>query len=207
MSKSGKACVAACGIAVSVAGLQPAAAFEGCNGQYSAALLRPLPKPTVIALDLHDNSPVNVSLGQAFMSGIKAAGQKIDGPPSAKISVTYQILGEGNGGGGYSGGGLNSGGPNTGWSKWGNGGAAALQGGQTLALPDFPRYDMFTPQQPAQAATLVLRAEVHDIATGALDWVGSLQCTMRSTDNEQLAYQLGRLIGGSVGQRRDRQRI
>jgi hypothetical protein len=50
-----------------------------------------------------------------------------------------------------------------------------------------------------QSALLVFQVEARDARDNALDWVASVQCT----DNRALAYQLGYLIGGAIGKRRD----
>jgi hypothetical protein len=34
-------------------------------------------------------------------------------------------------------------------------------------------------------------------------WIATLQCTLQPVDNQQLAYQLGYLIGGAIGKRVD----
>jgi hypothetical protein len=54
-----------------------------------------------------------------------------------------------------------------------------------------------------QSALLVLRVEAHNAQDNTLAWVASVQCTMQGTDNQTLAYQLGYLIGGAIGKRRD----
>ena len=187
---------AAAGVALAAG---PVAAMDSCTGRYSAALFHPLAEPAVVALDLHDSSDVNAALGRSFMNGVREAGQAVSGAPTVKLSITYQIIGQG--GSNAGGGGLNQGGGQTDWSA--GGAAAALQGGQTPALPDFPRYDAFSPQQPVQSALLIVRVEAHDARDNALDWVASVQCTMQGTDNQTLAYQLGYLIGGAIGKRRD----
>jgi hypothetical protein len=198
----GGAAVIAVGAACVMLGVGPASAMESCTGKYSAAALHPLAEPVVVALDLHDSSDVNTALGQAFTKGMREAGQRVSGTPTVKLSLSYQVLGQG--GGDAGGGGLNQGGgAPTGWSNWSGGGAAALGGGQTLALPDFPRYGVFSPQQAVQSALLVLRVEARNTHDNTLDWVASVQCTMQGTDNQILAYQLGYLIGGVIGKRRD----
>jgi hypothetical protein len=198
----GGAAVIALGVAFTALGPGQASAMDTCTGKYSAALLHPVAEPAVVALDLHDSSDVNAALGQAFTNGMREAGRVVSGTPTVKLSLTYQILGQG--GGDAGGGGLNQGGgAQTGWSNWSGGGAAALQGGQSLALPDFPRNDAFSPQQAVQSALLVLRVEARNTRDNALDWVASLQCTMLGGDDQKLAYQLGFLIGGAFGKRRD----
>ena len=149
------------GTAFMMIGSLHAYAMQSCSGMYSATLLQPLTEPTVITLDLADSSVVPASLGQAFTSGMQAAGATVSGTPTVRLRLSYQVTGQGGGRGG--GGGLNTGGgPQTGWSNWSGCDAAALQGGQTLALPDIPNYDVFSP-------------------------AASLQCTMQGTDNTSLA--------------------
>ena len=170
---------------------------------YSAALLHPLTQPTVVALDLADSSVLTTSVGQAFANGMREAGVIMAGTPTVHLRLTYQVMGQNGGDGG--GGGLNTGGgPQTGWSSWSGGDAAALQGGQTLALPDIPNYDAFSPAQPVQSALLILRAEARNKDADAPDWVASVQCTMQGTDNQTLAYQLGYAIGGAIGKERNK---
>lgn len=182
-------------------GGNPASALESCIGKYSAALLHPVTVPAVVALDLHDSSDVNAALGKAFINGMHEAGQLVSGAPTVRLSLSYDVIGQGGGAGG--GGPNQGGGAATGWSNWSGGGAAALQGGQTLALPDFPRYGAFSPQQAVQSALLVLRVEARNTRDNSLDWVASVQCTMQGGDDQALAYQLGYLMGGAIGKRRD----
>jgi hypothetical protein len=198
----GVAVVVAIGAASAAIGIGQASAMDSCTGKYSAALLHPLAEPPVLALDLHDSSDVNAALGQAFTKGLREAGRVVTGTPTVKLSLSYQVIGQG--GANAGGAGLNQGGGGqTGWSSWSGGGAAALGGGQTLALPDFPRYGAFSPEQPVQSALLILRVEARNTRDNSLDWVASVQCTMRGNDNQILAYQLGYLIGGVIGKRRD----
>ena len=188
------------GLAVCIAG--PASAMDSCSGMYSATLLHPLTEPTIVALDLADSSDVSKNLGEAFTNGMQEAGTTVTGTPTVKLRLSYQILGQGGSGNG-GGGGLNQGGGGqTGWTSWSGGDAAALQGGQTAALPDIPNFDAFSPKQPVQSALLVVRFEARNVGADAPDWVASLQCTMQGTDNKTLAYQLGRLVGGAIGKQR-----
>lgn len=198
---SGKATLAAVfGLVMGI--VTPIQAMESCSGMYSATLLHPLAEPTVVALDLWDSSDISTQLGKAFTSGMREAGTTVAGTPTVKLRLSYQIIGQG-GGGNSAGGGLNQGGgPQTGWTSWSGGNAAALQGGQTAALPDIPNFDAFSPKQPVQSALLIVRFEARNVGTDAPDWVASLQCTLQGTDNKTLAYQLGRLIGGAIGKQR-----
>ena len=78
-----------------------------------------------------------------------------------------------------------------------------LQGGETAALPGIPSYDMFAPKQAVQSALLFMRAQLQPVGSNAPAWIATLQCTLQPADNQQLAYQLGYLIGGAIGKRID----
>ncbi|HLB99233.1 MAG TPA: hypothetical protein VJK90_16285 [Acetobacteraceae bacterium] len=78
-----------------------------------------------------------------------------------------------------------------------------MNGVYTAQLPDMPRYDLFTPQQAAQSALLILRVEANDPSTDTTDWIGSIQCTLLGNDNQTLAFQLEYRIGGTLGKRVD----
>ena len=189
-------------VAVFAAAGSPAYALESCTGQYSAALLRPLAQPPVVALDLSDSSGVAANLAASFSKGMQQAGVVMIGTPTIRLRLSYQIAGQE--GSTPPGSGLNQGGGgSTGWSTWSGGSAAALQGGQTMALPDFPNYDAFSPQQPVQSALLMFRVEARNVGVDAPNWVAWMQCTLQGADNQTLAYQLGYLIGGAFGKERE----
>jgi hypothetical protein len=176
-------------------------AMGTCSGNYSATLLHPLALPTVVNLDLSDNSTTTMQLGQAFTGGMKDAGVAVTGTPTVKLRVTYDVAGQGGSTPG------NATMPQTsnrqtGWSSWSGGQMAALQGGITLAMPDIPNYSMFKPQQRAQSALLMLRAVATNVGTDQPVWIGVLQCTVKTTDNLALARELGYLLGGALGHRK-----
>jgi len=176
-------------------------AMDSCTGQYSAALLQPLPVANVVALDLRDSSDTNVNLARAFTDGMRAAGQTMDGAATTKLTLIYQVMGQNESAGSDT---QAPGGVGSGWSDWAGDNAPWLKGGQSAALPDMPRYDMFSPRPAAQPALLMLRAQLRNAQTDQVDWVATLQCTPQGNDNRQLAYDLGRLIGGALGKRVER---
>jgi hypothetical protein len=180
----------------------PAAAMDTCNGQYSAAALSPLPTPTVISLDLSGSTITPPPLAQAFTQGIQDAGQRVGTPSNAILTLSWNVIGQGGGSG--TGGGNGIGSPYTGdnatnWSNWSGSNAAWLQGGETAALPGIPSYTMFSPKPAIQSALLVLRAQVRPTGAGVAAWIATLQCTIQTGDNSKLAYELGRLLGSSIG--------
>jgi hypothetical protein len=179
----------------------PARAMSACSGEYSTAVFQPLPVPTVVYLNLHESSDPNTVLASAFTNGMRDAGVETNGPATVSLRVTYQVLGQGPTGNPAAAAPIAIGNTDTGWgAQWGDS-QTWLDGGWNTSLPDLPRYDVFHPQQQAQPAVLVIRVEADNAQTGAIDWIGMVQCTVRGSNNQVLAYQLGRLIGGSFGKR------
>jgi hypothetical protein len=131
-------------------------AMDSCVGHYSAALLSALPVPTVVAVDVPDSTPTNPNLVQAFTRGMTEAGQNTSSTPTAKLALTYQVTGQGGGGG--NDGSDQPGGTAGGWSNM-----PGLQGGETAELPGIPSYDMFAPKQAVQSALLFMRAQLQPV--------------------------------------------
>jgi hypothetical protein len=184
-----------------------ALAMDTCSGEFSASPLRALPVPAVVGIDLADSSDTNTALAAAFTRGMGNAGTQVQGSQTVKLRLTWQILGQG---GSNPGSGNNPlvpmqpGAQGTGASIWSGNSQTFLSGGIDRALPDMPNYSAFAPGQSAQSGLLILRAEARDASGNTIYWIGSVQCTLKGGDNQMLAYQLGQLIGGSLGQRRDR---
>ena len=182
---------------VGIGQTMPAAAMESCIGQYSAAALSPLPTPALVSLDLSGSTITSPDLAQAFTRGMQEAGQQMQGPANAILTLSWSVTGQG--GTGNGGGGTFAGGNAAGWSNWSGSNAPWLQGGETAALPEIPSYTLFSPKPAVQSALLFLRAEVRPTGAGVAAWIATVQCTIQPVDNKQLAYQLGRLIGGAMG--------
>jgi hypothetical protein len=174
----------------------PAAAMESCIGQYSAAALSPLSTPVVVSLDLSGSTITSPNLAQAFTRGMQEAGQQMQGPSNAILTLSWSIAGQNSAG---NGGGTSTGGNAAGWGNWSGSNTPWLQGGETAALPGIPSYTMFSPKPAVQSAILFLRAQVRPTGASVAAWIATVQCTIQPVDNTQLAYQLGRLIGGAIG--------
>ncbi len=143
-----------------------------------------------------------MALAQAFTNGMHDAGLVVSGSPTVKLSLSAQVLGQG--GGSASDSALNpGGGVQSGLSTWSGGGAASLEGGQTMALPEFPSSSILSPQQPVQSALLILRVEARSTQDNTLSWVAVVQCTMQGTDDQMRAHEFGQLVGKSIGKRLD----
>ncbi len=188
-------------LSLTVALAAPAGAMNACTGQYSAAALSPLPIPTVISLDLSGSTVTSPELAQAFTRGMQEVGQQVGSPSNAVLTLSWSVSGQGgstnNGGNGA--GTPYAGGNAAGWGNSSGGNAAWLQGDETAALPGIPSYTMFSPRQAAQSALLFLRAQVRPSGAGVAAWIATLQCTMQPVENNELAYQLGRVIGSAMG--------
>jgi hypothetical protein len=129
-------------------------------------------------------------------------GQQVGSPSNAVLTLSWSVIGQGGGSGTGGGNGIGTpygGGNPTDWSNWSGSNAAWLQGGETAALPGIPSYTMFSPKPAAQAALLVMRAQVRPSGAGVAAWIATLQCTMQPVANSELAYQLGRLLGSAIG--------
>jgi len=205
-------------VVAAVGSLTPGAgwAMDSCAGQYAAALIRALPAPLVLGLDIADSTPMNVALAQSFTQGLKDAGQAVGEGANANafLTLSYRVSGlDGGGGGGGGGGGVNLGtgawvgGGNAGWAVPSEDNTAWLSGGQTAVMPGIPNTTIFTGRPSAQPATLFMRAEVRPSMNGSVNWVATIQCTIQGGDTQRLAYQLGQLIGGTVGRRVESQRM
>jgi hypothetical protein len=168
-------------------------AMGSCSGQYSAAALKPLPQPTVARVDLFDNSPRNVRLSQALMRGMNNAGMTTAGSGNVRLSVSYTL--SGGGGGGY-------GRERNSYDQWGAQSAwGGMSGGVSIEQPGMPR---FGPAPSAGPQTLYLRADLRDAASGLPLWIATIQCQVQTGNEQQLAYDIGTLIGQSAGKRVDR---
>jgi hypothetical protein len=128
---------------------------------------------------------------------MQEAGQQMQGPSNAILTLSWSIAGPS--GAGNGGGSTSTGGNAAGWSNWSGSNAPWLQGGETAALPGLPSYTLFSPKPAVQSAILFLRAQVRPTGASVAAWIATVQCTIQPVDNAQLAYQLGRLIGGAIG--------
>jgi hypothetical protein len=189
-------------VAVALLGMAACAggarALEACRGgEFSASPLRPLPSPAVIGVDVTDNSAENAGLAAAFSRGMSNAGAQVPAGGAATVAMrlSWQVLNPGGGGGGGNGGGQSGGG----------GGQGYMQGGIAREAPVIPDQGLISGRQAIQPGLLVFRAEARDPSGATIFWIGSVQCTLTNGETDKLLYQLGQLIGGAIGQRRDHQ--
>lgn len=186
MTKTYRLAGACAALAIMFAPL-PGRAMESCAGTYSATLLRPLPAPLVVGLLVRDDSPRNVDLAAQFNAGLQKAGVAVAGAANVQLTLTVTISGAGGGGDGVA----PMSDPDSSSSWW--------NGGVTQQYADESRFGG-APQAPGPG-TLQLRAELRPSMAEPVAWVASLQCSLQGSDDRQLAYDMGTVIGGAIGRR------
>jgi hypothetical protein len=164
----------------------PAWAMGSCSGTYSATLLRPLPAPLVVGLLVRDDSPRNIDLAAQFTAGLQRAGIAATGAANAQLSLAVTRSDAGGSGGAAPVA------PSDNAFSWWN-------GGMDPQSPDESRFGGNRP--PPGPATLYLRAEIRPSPADPVAWVATLQCTLQGSDDRQLAFDLGTVIGGAIGRR------
>lgn len=177
-------------LAVGMAAASPAWALNSCTGTWSATPLRPAPDPLVVHLAVADDSPRNLDLAAQFNAGLRRSGVAIDGAPTAQLQLRVTMSG-----------GLSEDDPvaPAGHSfSW-------MGGGVQPQYPDETRIGRS--RQDAPPVTVRLRAELRPSPAAPVAWVATLQCARQGDDDRQLAYDIGRLIGGAIGQRVDQARF
>lgn len=172
-----------------IGGSHPSLAAKSCTGTYHARSLQPLPVPTIVALDIRDASSRNLDLAARFTDGLHRAGVSTGGVPNSRMELTARISGTESED--------RFGAPN-------NPAASAARGnelGERLrVLPEMPRLPLLDHRgKPRIAPALFLRAELVEADTHKVLWLAIVHCTMAPVDDKQLAYDLGVLVGASLG--------
>ena len=168
-----------------------AAAMGTCEGTYAATLLQPLPEHITAGIDIHNRSPRNLDLGERFLAGVHDAGVAVGAMPNLLLHVTTSRLDATSTGSGR--------GEERSFSEM-----SGLQGGPHVGLPPNPGTRLTTPRAPVAPPLLIIRVDATVGETTRIAWVASVQCSRTGTDDAQLARDLGRVIGGALGQRIER---
>ena len=171
-----------------------AAALPNCEGTYAATPLQPLPAGVSVGLDIHDASPENQRLAQQFLAGMGSVGVAVGGQPTVLLHVTASILGGGSSRSSYG-------------AEEYYPGLSAFQGGMNPAPPVIPRSSPLTQRSAPAASLLIVRIDATEAQSTRVSWVASVQCQRTGGDDGQLAYELGRVIGATLGQRIERRRL
>jgi len=174
-----------------------ASGTPSCQGTYAATLLQPLPERLVVELDIRDRSKRNLMLGDQFLTGVREAGVVVGQDANVLLHVTTSRLGETSSGAGRG-------------SERNYPGLGGLAGGGKLptlpTLPAMPTTGMMASRSvPAAQPLLVVRVDATAGKDARIAWVASMQCRMTGSDEGRLAQELGRVIGGALGTRVERQ--
>ncbi len=168
-----------------------AGATPTCEGTYAATLLHPLPSSIVVDLDIHDRSARNLRLADKFLAGVHAAGVAVGAKPTVLLHVNTSRLNEDSGDASRR-------------VELSYPELSGLQGGGQARLPPLPTRGMGTPRSSPSPPLLFLRIDATEGTNPRILWVASVQCRMLASDEEQVAEDLGRVIGGALGQRIER---
>jgi hypothetical protein len=167
--------------------------MQTCRGSLSATLLQPLPTSIVAGLDIHDRSARNLKLADRFMIGVRDAGIAVGPQPNLQLHVDMSVLGK-------------SGSPPSRMVERNYPELSGLRAGSQAALAPMPSVGLSTATRRAPPTTpmLFLRIDATVDTESRISWVASVQCQMTGTDEGLLAQQLGRIVGGALGQRIER---
>ncbi len=171
-----------------------ASGTPSCQGTYAATLLQPLPERVVVELDIRDRSKRNLMLGDRFLAGVREAGVVVGEDANVLLHVITSRLGETSSGAGR--------GSERNYSELGG----LAGGGKLPTLPAMPTTGMMASRSiPAAQPLLVVRVDATAGKDARIVWVASMQCRMAGSDEGRLAQELGRVIGGALGTRVERQ--
>ena len=178
---------------LSLAWAREAHPMQTCRGSLSATLLQPLPTSIVAGLDIHDRSARNLKLADRFMIGVHEAGVAVGPQPNLLLHVDMSVLGKS---GSSSGRMVERNYPDL----------SGLRVGSQVALAPIPSTGLSTTARraPPTPPLLFLRIDATVDTETRISWVISVQCQMTGTDEGLLAQQLGRVVGGALGQRIER---
>ncbi len=178
----------ACAAIAAVIASQPGWAMGSCSGSYAATLLRPLPAPLAVGLVIRDDSPRNVDLAARFTAGLQKAGIDVTGAATMQLTLVATLSNNA----GFADAPVP---PSDSSFSWWNGGVDRQLPGQSQFGGN---------RQDPGPVTLRLRAELRASPSDPVAWVATLQCAMQGSDERQLAYDIGTVIGGAIGKRTER---
>ena len=170
---------AVAGIFLMALASSPAWADSICSGTMTGSVLQPLPRPTTVSVVQPVSDDANPAIAQQFLSGIQAGGFTVvaAGQGNTQLDLTSTVsAGPGASSNVFKGFGWMTG------MQMPNGGGSALAG-----------------------SSVSLSIEATDTTAQALAWIGTVQCTVGTTDPNALSAHLGelvaRVLGKSVQQR------
>ena len=173
-----------------IAWINIAAATEACQGSYITAVLQPLPSNPIVGLDVRDRSPRNLRLAELFKAGLRQSGAVVGEHPNVVLRLTVSRLGD------FAHESRTP--PAKSYPEF-----AGLQGGMQPELPPIPSQGLIVPRSPPKPPLMFVRVDATVGDASRPSWLASIQCSLFGTD-EQLAGDLGRLVGSTLGERTER---
>ena len=171
-----------------------ASGAPSCPGTYAATSLQPLPERVVVNLDIRDRSKRNLMLADRFLSGVREAGVTVGQDANVLLHVSTSRLGETSSGAAR--------GPERSYSELGG----LAGGGRLPRLPQMPAAGMRGSRStPTASPLLALRVDATAGKDARIAWIASMQCRVTGSDEGRVAQELGRVIGGALGTRVERQ--
>jgi hypothetical protein len=172
-------------IAVVALGLMARTAWAtSCTGTYYAGLIGTMPAPLVLSLQLNSNSDRNMQLAQRFSEGLQKAGLAMNGAPTAQLTASTTTFD-------------NSPYRSTAPSATGLSTKSDF-GGLVLQAPD-ETPERFLHNAPPGPQSLYLRLDLRPAGVDSVVWTATVNCAVQTDDSDQLAYDLGALLGPLVG--------
>lgn len=169
-------------------------ASPSCRGSYAATPLQPLPERVVLDLDIRDRSQRSLMLADRFLGGVREAGVTVGQDANVLLHVRTSRLEDTSSGA--------AGGAERSYPEFGG----LAGGGVRPRLPPMPATGIRASRPaPATQRLLFLRVDATVGKDARIAWIASVQCGMIGSDEGIAAEELGRVIGGALGKRVERQ--
>lgn len=167
-----------------------ASASQVCQGTYVTAAFHPLPQHIAVEVAVATPSPRNLELVDEFLNGIRKTGVVTATPGTVVLHVNASLA---------------SSNADQSQARQQRADFFGTQGGIKFRLPDMPSTGITSPPAATPLPVRLLRIEATIRRTGQTAWLASVRCRMIGTDEEQLARDLGQLVGKTLGKTTHRQ--
>lgn len=167
-----------------------ASASQVCQGTYVTAAFHPLPKHITVEVAVRTPSPRTLHLVQEFLKTVRKAGVAVSTPATVVLHVNTSLV---------------SSTADQFEGRQQRTDFFGTQGGVKLRLPDMPSRGMTSPPSSTPLPLRAIRIEATVRHTGQTSWLASVRCRMIGTDEEQLARDLGQLVGRTLGRTTEQQ--
>jgi hypothetical protein len=151
----------------------PAWADSFCSGSMNGSSMEPLPKPLTVSVVQPISDDANPALAQQFLNGVQAGGITVVAPNqgNTQLDMTFTVTPPAGATGGVFKG-----------FSWMSG--LQAPGGANGALAN---------------SVVSVSIEATNISDQSLAWIGTVKCTVHSTDASGLAEHFGVLVARALG--------